>query len=133
MKTLTDIIYQYKNSKLLWGQFDCCIFSIKVIEEYTGKTYPLWRDVIDYTDFKGAMKALRKLNCNNIEDLPELILGNPKKDISKVKLGEPVYYINERGESIFGICNGVQSYFLQMGGGLTTRKTEDCIYCWGIE
>ena len=79
------------------------------------------------------MKALNKLNCNSIIDLPSIILNTPKKDISSVKTGEPVYYVNEDDTGILGVCNGVRAYFLQKDGGLTTRPIEDCIYCWSID
>jgi len=133
MNNLTNIIYQYKNLDFSWGQFDCCIFVASIVEEYTGKNLPYWKEILNYKNFKGAMKTLKKLNCNKLEDLPELILGTSKKDISEVKLGEPVYYINEQNEGILGVCNGVRSYFLQVGGGLTARNTEDCLYCWSID
>ncbi len=131
-KTLTDIIYQYKNSEFSWEKFDCCIFTVRVIEEYTNKTLPYWRDVISYKDALGAKKALKKLGCKDLKDLPNKILGTQIKPISEVKLGEPVYYINENGDGIMGVCNGKRSYFLQWGGGLTARDTKDCLYCWSI-
>jgi len=65
-------------------------------------------------------------------DLPEIILGTPKKDISEVKLGDPVYYINENNIGILGVCNGKRAYFLQEDGGITARKIEECKYCWSI-
>lgn len=133
MNNLTDIIYQYKHTKFNWEALDCCIFTAKIVEEYTGKNLPYWKEVIDYKDYKGAMKALKKLNCKDLTDLPEKILGKNKKDISKVKLGEPVYYINEEGTGILGVCNGARAYFLQQEGGLTARNIEDCLYCWSID
>jgi len=132
MKTLTDIIYQYKNETFNWGGLDCCIFTVKIVEEYKDITLPLWRKVAIYNKEKGAMKALVKLGCKSLEDLPSIILNTPKKDISQVKLGEPVYYINENDIGILGVCNGARSYFLQRGGGLTARNTQDCKYCWSI-
>jgi hypothetical protein len=132
LKSLTDIIYQYKDTNFSWGDLDCCIFTVKVVEEFTGRKLPFWRDVIFYNDYKGAMKALRKLNCKNLKDLPSVILGNPKKDIKDVKLGEPVLYINEDNVAILGVCNGVRAYFLQDGGGLTARPISNCECCWSI-
>jgi len=133
MKNLTDIIYQYKDTEFSWGNLDCCIFTVKVVEEYKDITLPLWRDVVTYKKEKGAMKALIKLGCKSIVDLPSIILNTPKKDISQVKLGYPVYYINEDNIGILGVCNGVRTYFLQKGGGLTARNTQDCKYCWSID
>lgn len=78
------------------------------------------------------MKALRKLGCKDLVDLPSIILNTAKKEIKKVKHGEPVYFINEDGTGILGVCNGVRAYFLQQGGGLTARPIKDCIYCWSI-
>lgn len=133
VKNLTDIIYKYENSEFNWKNFDCCIFTVNVVEEYAGRNLPLWRDVISYTSFRGAMKALQKLGCKELKDLPEIILDTPKKPISEVKVGEPVYYVNEEGEGILGICNGAQAYFLAKGEGLVTRKIENCLYCWSID
>lgn len=76
---------------------------------------------------------MKKLGCNTLEDLPEIILGKPKLPISEAKRGYPVYYINEEGQGILGVCNGSRAYFLQVGGGLTPRKIEDCLYCWSID
>lgn len=103
------------------------------MEEFTGKELPMWKEVATYTSYKQALLTLKKLGCNAVKDLPEIILGMPRKDISEVKLGEPVYYINERGRGILGVCNGERSYFLQRGGGLTARDTKDCLYCWSID
>lgn len=132
-KDLSKIIYQYKNTQFSWESFDCCIFTAKVVEEYSGKDLPKWKEVISYNNYKGAMKALRKLGCKEILDLPSIILDTPRKDISEVKRGEPVYYVNEKGQGILGVCNGMRAYFLQQGGGLTARKVEECLYCWSID
>ena len=130
---LTDIIYQYKENDFTWGQFDCCIFTVQVIEEFINNKLPHWRDVVMYKDYKGAMKALKVLGCDSLEDLPSEVLNTEKKDISKVKLGEPVYYINEDNIGILGVCNGKRAYFLQREGGLTARNVEECEYCWSID
>ena len=78
------------------------------------------------------MKALKKIGCKKLKDLPDIILGTSKKDIEKVKLGDPVYYINEEGQGILGVCNGVRAYFLCVEGGLTARKIEECEFCWSV-
>jgi hypothetical protein len=132
-KCLTDIIYQYKDSEFSWEDFDCCTFTALVIEEYTGKKLPLWREKIkDIHNWDSALKILKDLGGETMEDVPSIFLGTKKKSISEVKLGEPVYYINEAGVGILGICNGQRAYFLQRGGGLTARNIEDCKYCWSI-
>lgn len=129
---MTDIIYQYEDIQFSWEGVDCCKFAVEVVEEFTGRILPLWREVIQYNNYRGAMKALKKLGCKDLIDLPSIILNTPKKEIETVKLGEPVYYTNEDGIAILGICNGVRAYFLQQGGGLTTRPIKDCTYCWSI-
>ena len=88
---------------------------------------------MNYTNYKEAKQTLKKLGATDLTDILTVLLNTPKKDISEVKLGEPVYYINEDGEGILGICNGVRAYFLQKNGGLTTRNIEDCLYCWSID
>lgn len=130
--SLTEIIYKYKYKKFSWGEFDCCIFTVKVVEEYTGKVLPIWRDILNYKDWRSALKMLKSIGCNKLEDLPGIILNTNKKDILEVKLGEPVFYINEDNKGILGVCNGERSYFLQKGSGLTTRNTKDCLYSWSI-
>jgi hypothetical protein len=130
---LTNILQKYKDSTFSWGKLDCCIFTVKVVEEYTGKTLPFWREVTFYKGYRESKKALKKLGCKDLVDLPSIILNTPKKPISAVKHGEPVYYINEEGEGILGICNGVRAYFLIKGGGLTTRNVKECLYCWSID
>lgn len=133
MKNLTDIIYKYKEAQFSWGELDCCIFTASIVEEFTGRKLPYWKDVLNYKDYKSSVKTLKNLGCDKVEDLPSIILDTPKKDISKVKLGEPVYHIDIHGEGLLGICNGAQAYFLQEGGGLTTRPIKDCSYCWSID
>lgn len=79
------------------------------------------------------MKALRsEFKVKKLKDLPELILKTPRLPISEVKLGYPVYYVNEEGEGVLGICNGAQAYFLRKGDGLVTKRVEECLYCWSI-
>jgi hypothetical protein len=132
MKNLSQIIYQYKNSEFSWGEVDCCTFTFGIIEEFTGKNFPEW-EVVTYNNEIGAMKALKKLGCKNLKDLPSIILGNPIKPIKEVKLGEPVYHINKHnGGDTLGICNGVRAYFLCDKGGITARKIEECEFCWSI-
>ena len=132
MKSLTEIIYRYKDTEFSWGELDCCIFTVLVIEEFTHKKLPFWREVINYNNYKGSLESLNKLGCNTIKDLPSIILGTDKKAATKAKLGEPIYYINEDNIGILGVCNGKRAYFLQKGGGLTARKIEDCKYSWRI-
>ena len=131
-KSLTEIIYKYKNNSFEWGEIDCCIFTASIVEEFFNIDLPYWKNVITYSSEKGAMKALKKLGCKDLIDLPEIILNTKRKPISEVKLGEPVYYINEKGRGILGICNGKRAYFLQRGGGLTARNIEECKYCWRV-
>ena len=78
------------------------------------------------------MVRLKVLGCNSVKDLPDIILGTNKKPISEAKLGDPVYYINEKGEGILGVCNGARAYFLQDKEGLTARLMKDCEFCWSI-
>ena len=133
MKTITKIINKYKDTKFIWGELDCCIFSISILEEYNNVVFPLWRDVLDYKNHNEALLALKKLGCNTLEDLPSIILGTPRKEIIDVKHGDAVYYINEDGIGIFGICNGIRAYFLQKNGGLTARSIFDCKYAWSAK
>jgi len=133
MKSLTDIIYQYKNKSFNWGTLDCCIFTAKVVEEYTGRDLPYWKDVLNYTDQKSSGEILSSLNCDSVLDLPTKILSKPKLPISEAKQGYPVYFLNEKDEGTLGICNGKRAYFLKEKKGLIPVKIEDCLYCWSID
>lgn len=136
MKTLTDIIYQYEDMKFSYeNHWHCSIFCAMVIEEYTGKKIPGWREKAKkINDWPSAKKTLHSLGGDSIKDVPSIFLGaDKKKDISEVKLGEPVCYINEEGEEILGICNGQRAYFLTESEGLTARNIEDCECCWSIK
>jgi len=133
MKNLTNIIYQYKNQEFSYPQgLDCAVFVAKIMEEYSGKKIPNWREITTYKTYRGALKTIKKLGCKNFDEIPELMLGG-KRDISEVKLGDAVYYINEQGRGILGVCNGVRAYFLQRGGGITARNVKECLYCWSID
>ena len=132
MKTLTDILYQYRDVKLEYGNIDCCIFTAKVVEEYFNIKLPLWKDILTYNNYKEAMQVLQKNGINSIEDLPTAILGSEKRDISEVKPGDPVYLINEKGQGVLGICNGMRAYFLHSEKKLVALPIENCLYCWSI-
>lgn len=133
MKTLTEIIYQYKDTEFSWGTYDCCIFAAQIIEEYTGKELPYWKDVITYNDRKGAMKALKNLGCKELKDLPDVVLGTNIKPIEEAVLGDPVYHIRkDTGEGLLGICNGARAYFVKRPKGITALKLEDCEFCWSL-
>jgi hypothetical protein len=132
MKTLTNIIYQYKYEKFNWGKFDCCIFCAKVLEEYKNIRIPYWNDKL-YTNKYGALKTIKNLGAKDLNTFPTVVLNTKRKSISEAKLADIVYYINEENEGILGICNGAQSYFLAKGEGLVTRKTKDCLYCWSVD
>lgn len=135
MITLTNIIYKYKDQEFNWGEFDCCIFTARIIEEYTGKKLPHWRKVVSYRNREDSIKALKRLGCKKgIIDLPSIILNKPKKPISEVKLGDPVYMVREdTGEGLLGVCNGSRAYFVKRPKGITARNIEDCEFCWSID
>ena len=133
MKTLTDILYQYRNKKLEYGKLDCCIFTAQVVEEYFNLDLPLWKEILTYDDYKSAIRVLRKNGIKSIEDLPTAILGTEKKPISEVKLGEPVYLVNEEGLGVLGICNGMRAYFLHPEEKLVALPIDCCLYCWSVK
>ena len=113
---------------------DCCVFTASVVQERTGKDLlSLWKTKFNYDDYTSAMKTLKELNSIDLSTAPTEVLGIPRKPISEVKYGDIVYKINERGQGILGICNGVRAYFLQETGGITARNIEDCLYCWTVE
>jgi hypothetical protein len=131
-KSLTDIIQKYADSKFSWGKVDCCIFSGNVVEEFKDVYYPNWHEALTYSNRKSAVKTIKKLGGTSLADLPTAVFNTERKDISDVQHGDIVYYINEDGQGILGVCNGVRAYFLQVGGGLTARMVKDCKYCWSI-
>ena len=135
-KDLTKIIYQYKNKEFSYeNHWHCSIFCAKVIEEFTGKEIPGWKEKAELiNDWPSAAKILKSLGGKSIRDVPSIFLGaDKKKDISEAKRGEPVCYINEDGEEILGICNGQRAYFLTESEGLTARRIEECECCWSIK
>ena len=133
MKTLTDIIYKYKDKEFSYPDgLDCVIFSLKIAEEYTEKEIIGWKEITTYKTYKGALKTIKKLGCKDVSEVLEAALNIPRQDISQVKLGDIVHYVNEQGRGILGVCNGVRAYFLQEDGGITARRIEECDYCWSI-
>jgi len=133
MRTLTDIIYEYKDTEFSWGKTDCCTFVADVAFRFKNKVPPSIKAIYDYNDYKGSLVWMKKLNCKSLEEVPSAFIGSEKKPISEVKLGDIVYYINEEEKGIMGVCNGKRAYFLQYGGGITARNIEDCLYCWSID
>ena len=132
MKTLTDIIYQYKDTKLEFGNIDCCIFTAKVIEEYFNIDLPLWKDILTYKNYKGALLVLKQHNINSIEELPTAILGTDRKPIEEAKLGDVVCTLDDEGLPVLGVCNGKRAYFIHSEYKLVAVSIEKCLYCWSI-
>ena len=132
MSRISEIINKYKNIDFKYGTFDCCIFTAKVIEEYHNIKLPKWRKVLNYKNWEQSKNSLKALGCKRLEDLPDVMLMSNKQDAILAKNGDPVLYINERGASILGVCNGVRAYFLRDTGGLTARKLEECKYSWSV-
>ena len=137
MTTITELLQEYKNSKFEWGRTDCVSFAADIAYRYQGKEVPNLQKDQTYNDTKSALKWLKNLGIDNFDDLykaPELVLGVKRKDISEVKHGDIVYYIEpETNAGLMGICNGVRAYFLCWDGGLTARNIEDCTYCWSVD
>lgn len=132
MKTLTDIIYKYRNQSLDYSTLDCCTFTAKIVEEYFDIDLPLWKDMLGYNNYKDALRVLKKHNINSIEELPTKILGTEKKPISEVKTGDVVYALNDNNDGVLGICNGVRAYFIQPEIGIIAVPIEKCIYAWDV-
>lgn len=133
MKTLTDYIYEYKETEFAWGELDCCTFTYDVVSKFKNVKLKSIKEIYDYNDYKGSLIWMKQLGCKTLDEVPTAFTGAEKKDISEVKHGDMVYFINEDGRGIMGVCNGCRAYFLQYGGGLTARPVEDCLYCWSID
>jgi hypothetical protein len=133
MNTITDLIYKYKNIEFKWGENDCCTFAADIAWKFKGKNPPNIKEIFNYKDLRGSIKWMNKVGAGALDEVPEKYLGLQKKNISEVKHGDIVYYMNENGQGIMGICNGCRAYFLQYGGGVTARPVEDCTYCWSVE
>ena len=137
METITSLIQKYKGKEFKWGELDCVTFAANVAFTYKQKEVPNIQKHQQYSDMKGALKWLRSIGINNLDDLhkaPELFAGLKKKDISEVKHGDIVYYIDPGlNQGLLGVCNGVRAYFLSVEGGLTARNVKDCKYCWSVE
>ncbi len=129
---ITEILEDYKDVKFSWGTMDCCIFVGEIAEKITKK--PLyksdWKKVLTYTTAKGSIKAVKALGGKEIVDLPTQVLGVSKRDISTVKHGDIVYIIDDNGDSVLGVCNGVRAYFLAKPKGLIATPIKNCLYCW---
>lgn len=135
-KTITDLISEYEDANFEWGKLDCVAFAASIAYKYKNKPVPDFQKDWKYSDIKSAIRFLNNLGIDSLDELhkaPELFLGLKRKDISEVQHGDAVYYINERGNGILGICNGCRAYFLCEAGGLTARDVNDCIYCWSID
>ena len=135
-KTITELLEEYKDSKFKWGKMDCVAFAANIAYKFKDKPVPNIQKDWEYHDAKSALKWLKNLNIddfNKLYEAPELFVGLKKKDISDVIHGDIVYYINEKEQGIFGICNGCRAYFLSEEGGLTARDIKDCLYCWSVD
>ena len=78
------------------------------------------------------LSDLLSSSINNFLSHPGWQVGIKEKEISEAKLGDLVYYINEEGHGIMGVCNGVRAYFLCWDGGITARNINDCECCWSL-
>ena len=131
---ITELIQQYKDKDFSWGTVDCCIFAVELAEQLSTKPLHMsnWRDLVTYTDIKESDKTVKEFGADGIKDLPGIVLGTSRKNISEVQHGDIVYMEDENGFGALGICNGVRAYFMTKPKGLTARMVEDCIYCWSI-
>lgn len=132
MTSLTDIIYKYKHKKLDYVNLDCCTFTGKVVEEYYNIDLPIWKELSEYNNFSGALKALKEKGINSLEEIPTKILGTERKSISEAETGNVVYTLNDKGQGVLGICNGVRAYFIQPEIGIIAVPIEECLYAWDV-
>jgi len=132
LKTLTEIIYSYKNARFSWDNLDCCTFAANVVYEFKGLCPPNLRDIENYKNEKGMIKWLKKMGCEDLSEAPTKFLNVERRDISTVKHGDFVYFKNEDGSGSIGVCNGVRAYFIHRDKGLVATPVINCIYCWSL-
>jgi hypothetical protein len=134
IKTVTQLLEQYKEKDFSWGTMDCCVFVGELSEQISGQTLHKanWKKFVTYTSFEESKETVKEFGGKKIKDLPSIVLGTPMKDISKVKHSDIVYMEDEEGIGGLGICNGVRAYFLAKPKGLMAVNVEDCLACWSI-
>ncbi len=111
---------------------DCCTFVGEIAEKFSEKPLHIadWKKVLTYRNATDSQDAVTALGGEEVLDLPTIVFGVERRDISDVKHGDIVYAITIDGEGTLGVCNGVRAYFLAKGKGLTAILVKDCLYCW---
>jgi len=133
MKTFNDIIYSFQGKDFKYGEQDCFLFIIDVIEQLGGK--------VNLSTLKGAYnnleEALLLLKSLGYEDylnaVDEIIITDRKlateanhKDLVFIQLKDSPF------GGALGICHGKRAYFLTEKGicAFTLKK---CKYAWSLE
>lgn len=133
---VTQVLNKYKDSEFLLGDFDCCTWIYSVSAELYG--CPAGIDKFTkvfgtYSNIEEATNVLKSWGCESLEDLPTMVWGVERKNISEVQHGDLVYLFNKkRNFGSLGYCNGKRAYFLGPKG-LTPIPLSDCLYCWSIK
>jgi len=122
---LSNAILESTNTKFVWGESDCIMWTTSIIEKYTG--VDLASELRGkYSTEKEALKLLKEKNLytRTVEKL-----GEPMKNINFIKRGDLVLSIKDE----MGICIGNKIAFLTKEDGTTFHPISVCKYAWSIK
>lgn len=144
---LSDAIKAASGRPFSWGAHDCALFAADCALAVTGID-PLEPVRGAYASERGAMRVLRRLGCEDVEQLADLVIG-ARVPLALARRGDWVAIrepgIRDRGSDdgpspgpypltsgpALGVCLGAQAAFLQENG-LTFRRTLACAAAWKI-
>jgi len=122
-----EAVEKARKKKFCWGTHDCATWSFDIRAILTGEDATVsWKG--QYTTEIGAAKMLRKLKCENVEDLAVSILGEPLRSVLFVQRGD----IMLGGiENALGVCIGSHGLFL-LPSGWTSIEIKSCLKAWRV-
>lgn len=125
---LATYLQAAQTKKFVWGEHDCCLFAANFILSVTGED-PAVGFRNHYSTEIGSKRILKK---HGLEDLMALLDSKfPRILLTQAKRGDVVLADLEMGQTV-GLSAGVNSFFVSVEGGLTSRKTSSCLAAWRV-
>lgn len=122
-----------RDQPFAWGTHDCCIWASGVRDELTGcDDTALFRG--RYTTEIGALRRLRKLGWQSIEEAATALMGQPRANIFMAQRGDIALIDDPAGGALeaLGVVMGKVALFLRRDRGLEPIVLRACRLVWAV-